>query len=143
MSDLVVEQRIDAPPAVVYGYLTDSAKWRAWQGVDADHKPVAGGGFSMLMGNGMNARGQFVELIPHRRVVFTWGWVGHPGLPPGSSTVEIELRPDGDGTLLVLTHRSLPDDEVSPQQQGWRHYLPRLAAVAAGTPPGPDPGPAA
>lgn len=143
MTDLVVEQRIDASPAVVYGYLTESARWRQWQGVDADHDPVAGGAFSMLMGNGMNARGEFVELVPHRRVVFTWGWVGHAGLPPGSSTVEIELRPDGDGTLLILTHRSLPDGEIPPQQAGWRHYLPRLAAVAAGSPPDPDPGPAA
>jgi uncharacterized protein YndB with AHSA1/START domain len=141
VSDLVVEQRIAAPPSVVYGYLTESAKWQQWQGAAADHDPVAGGTFSMLMGNGMNARGQFVELVPGRRVVFTWGWVGHAGLPPGSSTVEIELRPDGDGTLLVLTHRSLPDDEVSPQRTGWNHYLPRLASAASGTPPGPDPGP--
>lgn len=141
MSDLVVEQRIAAPPSVVYGYLTEPAKWQQWQGVAADHDPVAGGAFSMIMGNGMNARGEFVELVPDRRVVFTWGWVGHPGLPPGSSTVEIELRPDGEGTLLVLTHRSLPDDEVPPQRAGWSHYLPRLASAAAGTPPGPDPGP--
>jgi len=141
MSDLVVEQRIEAPPAVVYGYLTESAKWKQWQGVDADLHPAVGGAFSMVMGSGMNARGEFVELVPGRRVVFTWGWVGHPGLPPGSSMVEIELRPEGGGTLLTLTHRSLPDDEVPPQHQGWRHYLPRLAAVASGSPPGHDPGP--
>jgi len=141
VSDLVVKQRISAPPPVVYGYLTESAKWKQWQGVDAELDPTLGGASSMVMGSGMNARGEFVELVPQRRVAFTWGWVGHPGLPPGSSTVEIDLQPDGDGTLLVLTHRSLPDDEVPLQQSGWRHYLPRLASAATGSPPGHDPGP--
>jgi uncharacterized protein YndB with AHSA1/START domain len=95
----------------------------------------------MVMGNGMNARGQFVELVPGKRVVFTWGWVDRPGIPPGSTTVEIELSGDTDGTLLVLTHREIPVDEADMQKMGWNHYLPRLALVAAGEDPGPDTGP--
>jgi uncharacterized protein YndB with AHSA1/START domain len=89
----------------------------------------------------MNARGQFVELVPDKRVVFTWGWVDRPGIPPGSTTVEIELSEEADGTLLVLTHREVPSDESAMQEMGWTHYLPRLAAVAAGEDPGPDAGP--
>jgi hypothetical protein len=57
------------------------------------------------------------------------------------ATVEIELRADGDATILVLTHGSLPDEEVPQQQMGWTHYLPRLAVAAAGGDPGQDPGP--
>jgi uncharacterized protein YndB with AHSA1/START domain len=93
------------------------------------------------MGNGMNARGQFVELVPDERVVFTWGWVDRPGIPPGSTTVEITLNADGEGTLLVLTHRSVADVEAPMQHKGWSHYLPRLAQAASGREPGPDPGP--
>ena len=95
----------------------------------------------MFMGNGMTARGQFVELVPDRRVVFTWGWVDRPGIPPGSTTVEIELTDNGGETLLVLTHRAVPEDEATLQRMGWTHYLPRLASVSEGTDPGPDPGP--
>jgi len=102
---------------------------------------VVGGIFSMLMANGMTARGQFIELVPDRRVVFSWGWVDYPGLPPGSTRVEIDLRPDGADTVLVLTHRSLPADELSQHRAGWSHYLPRLAQVARGADPGDDPGP--
>ena len=109
MSDIVVEQRIAAPPATVYAYLTDPVLWQRWQGIQATLEPRAGGIFSILMGNGMQARGTFVELVPDRRVVVTWGWVDREEIPPGSTTVEIELRPDGRGSLLVLTHRSLPD----------------------------------
>jgi uncharacterized protein YndB with AHSA1/START domain len=95
----------------------------------------------MSMSNGMLASGRFVELVPHRRVVFTWGWEGHPTLPPGSSRVEIDLIPDGIGTLVRLTHRDLPPDEIAKHRSGWDHYLPRLAVAAEGGDPGPDPGP--
>jgi uncharacterized protein YndB with AHSA1/START domain len=141
MTEIVVEQRISAPPSTVYRYLTESDRWKLWQGVDASLEARVGGIFSILMGNGMNARGQFVELVPDERVVFTWGWVDRPGIPPGSTTVEITLNADGEGTLLVLTHRSVTDEETPMQKVGWSHYLPRLALVAAGREPGPDAGP--
>jgi uncharacterized protein YndB with AHSA1/START domain len=141
VSEIVLEQRIEASPADVYAYLTDAPKWKRWQGVDATLDPRVGGVFSVLMANGLNARGEFVELVPDRRVVFTWGWIGSENLPPGSTTVEIDLRADGDATVLVLTHRSLPDEELAPQRMGWTHYLPRLAVAAGGGDPGVDSGP--
>jgi uncharacterized protein YndB with AHSA1/START domain len=141
MTEIVLEQMIAAPPAIVYRYLTESEKWSEWQGSEARLDPKVGGIFSMLMGNGMNARGQFVELVPDRRLVFTWGWVDRPGIPPGSTVVEIDLQPDGDGTMLILTHKAIPEDEAATQRMGWVHYLPRLAAVSAGRTPGPDTGP--
>ena len=142
MSEIVIEQRIRASPATVYAYLTNADLWQRWQGVDATLDARVGGIFSMLMRNGMNARGEFVELVPERRVVFTWGWVDQPSIPVGSTTVEIELRPDGADTLLVLTHRGVPDDEIAEHRLGWAHYLPRLALVASGQDAGEDAGPA-
>jgi len=139
---IVVEQRIAASPDVVYGYLTESEKWSRWQGVGATLDATPGGIFAMSMANGMRARGQFVELVPNERVVFTWGWIDHPGLPPGASTVRIELVVDGDATLLRLIHDGLPADELPIHVAGWSHHLPRLALVAAGGNPGPDAGPA-
>ncbi len=111
MRDIVLKQRIEASPSTVYRYLTESEQWSLWQGASASLDAKRGGIFSMVMGNGMNARGQFVELVPDKRVVFTWGWVDRPGIPPGSTTVEIELSEEADGTLLVLTHREVPSDE--------------------------------
>ena len=138
---IVVEKTIRAAPDVVYAYLTESEKWILWQGAAATLDATPGGLFAMTMGNGMRARGQFVELIPGRRVVFSWGWVDHPELPPGSSTVEIDLEPVDLGTRLVLRHRGLPSDEVPLHTLGWNHYIPRLAIVASGDEPGPDLGP--
>lgn len=138
MTDVVVERRIAAPPATVYAYLTDAELWARWQGESAVVDAAPGGAFSMRVRDGPTARGEFVALEPARRVVLTWGWDGHPTVPPGSTTVEIELVADGDATLVRVTHRELPDEELASHRTGWEHYLPRLAVAVAGGDPGPD-----
>jgi uncharacterized protein YndB with AHSA1/START domain len=135
---IVVTRHVAASPASVYAYLTEAKKWARWQGIDASLDPRRGGIFSVTMPNGAQARGEFVELVPDARVVFTWGWLNHPGVPPGSSVVEIDLVPDGSGTLVTLTHRGLADDEVAIHAEGWNRYLPRLAAVVQGEEIPPD-----
>lgn len=138
---LVVTRHIAASPEVVYSYLTESTRWSLWQGEEATVEAHPGGIFVMKMPNGAIARGQFVELIPDQKVVFTWGWVDQPGVPPGSSTVQIEISEVGDGSVVTLTHRGLPPDELDIHAVGWNHYLPRLASVAEGSPVEPDRGP--
>ncbi len=78
------------------------------------------------------ARGEFVEVVPPQRVVFTWGWED-PSNPirPGTSTVEVALIPDGDGTIVRLIHRDLPPEAVPRHAEGWDLYLPRLAAAVS------------
>lgn len=136
-----VERHIEAPPATVYRYLTESEKWARWQGVAATLDAEPGGIFRMEMGTGQTARGEFVELVPDRRVVFTWGWIDQPDIVPGSTIVEIDLEPAGEGTLVRLTHRHLPPSEAPAHDAGWNHYLARLKEVAEGKDPGQDPGP--
>jgi uncharacterized protein YndB with AHSA1/START domain len=78
--------------------------------------------------------------VPDRRLVFTWGWEHESlGVPPGSTMVEIELEPDGNGTLLRLTHRDLPGAATDIHRQGWWHYTERLGVAAEARDPGPDP----
>lgn len=77
--------------------------------------------------------------MPDRRIAFTWGFE-HPDNPlrPGSTLIEIDLEPDGGGTLLRFRQSAIPDgfDAIA---RGWTHYLDRLQRVAAGHDPGPDP----
>ena len=144
MSDAVelrVERRIAAPRAAVYRHLTSSSDWARWQGESAEIEPVAGGRFRLVMRGGATVEGNFVELVPDERVTFTWGWRGSPTVPPGSSTVDIELVPDGDGTIVRLTHRGLPPEDLEIHRMGWEIYLPRLGVAAAGGDPGPEPAP--
>ncbi|MFJ3788572.1 SRPBCC domain-containing protein [Kitasatospora sp. NPDC090091] len=81
----------------------------------------------------------FLALDPYHRVVFTWGMEdGAMAIPPGASTVEVTLTPDGDGTLLTLVHRDLPPEACAPHFEGWTHYLGRLVVRAESRDPGPD-----
>lgn len=139
---VTVERHVRASPDVVYSFFTDPAKWLSWQGVDATIEPVPGGVFRMNVRGDGYASGRFVELIPSRRIVFTWGWEepGNP-VPPGSSTVEVDLIPDetGTNTLIRLRHHGLPAEAAELHRPGWEHYLTRLQTAAAGGDPGPDP----
>lgn len=138
---LVVERLTTAPPTAVYEYLTNSTNWVTWQGAVAELDPKPGGLFRMDMPDGRSARGQYVELQPYTKVAFTWGWTDMPGIPPGSSTVTVDLIPTDDGTLIRLTHEGLGPEEAAMHAVGWNHYLPRLVSAAEGDDPGPDPGP--
>ena len=93
----------------------------------------------MLVGGQHQSAGEFVEVVPNEKVVFTFGWEekDHP-IPPGSTTMEITLHPEGDKTRVRLVHRGLPADAVDDHGQGWAHYLERLAIAATGGDAGPD-----
>src|SRR5215203_1098970 len=68
------------------------------------------------------------------------GWDDSEVVPPGSSLVEIDLIEQPDGTLMRLTHTGLPNaEQCASHAEGWVHYFGRLAEVAAGRDPGPDP----
>ncbi len=140
---LLKEIFIEAPPAVVFQFLTDPLKMIRWMGISAEIDPRPGGVYR-LDPNGRDViRGEYVEVIPDRRVVFTWGWEnpseGMPAVPAGSTRVEIELMPEGQGTRVRLTHRQLPPAARDRHLLGWAHYLQRLKAVSEGAEPGPDP----
>jgi uncharacterized protein YndB with AHSA1/START domain len=134
-----LEQRIGAPPSAVFRYLTEPALWRRWQGESADLDPRPGGQFVVRMAEGKVVEGEYVAVEPDRRIVVTWGWRDHPRMPPGTSTVEFELVPDGTGTLVRLTHSGLPADDIPIHRAGWEAFVPRLAVAAAGGDPGPNP----
>ncbi len=55
-------------------------------------------------------------------------------VPPGSSTVEIDLQPMGSGTRLRLVHRGLPQQAIASHTVGWDYFLPRLTDVSEGRP---------
>jgi uncharacterized protein YndB with AHSA1/START domain len=138
------EIAIAASPETIWEFLVDPDKATSWMGQAASFDARPGGLYRVEVIPGHTASGEFVELDPPRRLVWTWGWEAgkdgpHP-VPPGSSTIEVELVPDGDGTTLKFTHRDLPSSETAESHaHGWDHYLERLVVAAPGGDPGPDP----
>ena len=134
------ETQIAAPRANVFAFLTDPEKILQWMGTEAATEAHPGGLYLVKGINNTTARGAFREVVPVHRLAYSFGWEGSEAVPPGSSLVEIDLIEKPDGTLLRLTHTGLPNaEQCAGHAEGWAHYLGRLAEVAAGRDPGPDP----
>jgi uncharacterized protein YndB with AHSA1/START domain len=131
----VVEREvfIDAPPRMVFEFLVDAQLMARWIGSFQQIDPRPGGIFQVEVSPGNVARGRYTEVVPFRRVAFTWGWSSQDpelaALRPGTSLVEIELEPKDGGTLLRLHHSRLPDALGPIHAERWSVYLGRLAAV--------------
>ncbi len=146
-TEILVERvlRIAAPPETVWEFLVDPEKVIRWKGqlaTEYDSRP--GGGYRIEVLPGHVASGEFVELDRPRRLVYTWGWEpdddGPNPVPPGSSTIEIDLVAEDGGTTVRFVHRDLPNPEAAESHaRGWDHYLERLTIAAAGGDPGADP----
>lgn len=129
---------IDAVPETVFGFFTDPERMVLWKGMTASLDPRPGGEYRCRISPSDLVIGEFREVTPYSRIVFTWGFESGPVLP-GSTTVEVTLTPDGNGTRLRLVHRDIPREATDDHAGGWDHFLPRLAIVAAGGDPGADP----
>ena len=144
-TEVVRELQIAARPETVWEFLVDREKAIRWMGIDATLEPEPGGLYRVEVIPGTVARGTFVDVDPPRRLVFTWGWEPNAAgetydVEPGSSTIEIQLEEDGDGTKLRFEHRDLPTAEAAAKHEhGWDHFLPRLVTAAGGGDPGRDP----
>lgn len=132
-----IEQRvrIAASPETVWSFWTDPQLLVEWWGSRAQVVPEPGGIFRIEMGDdGPTMRGQYLELEPHARLVFSFGWEQEPMaslVPPHSTRVEVNLSPDGDGTELVLIHSMLPASAAEEHSMGWAMFVgERLVAAA-------------
>jgi uncharacterized protein YndB with AHSA1/START domain/DNA-binding transcriptional ArsR family regulator len=134
------EVRVAATPDTVFTYFTDSARMVQWMGTEAtlDARP---GGVCRINPSGHAAMlGEFVEVDPPSRIVFTWGWEAELfSTPPKSTLVEVSLTSAGAKTVVWLAHRRLKPGALAFHRAGWQHYLPRLARAASGENAGPDP----
>ena len=134
------EVQVSASPETIFPFLIDPEKIVRWKGTDAMLDPRPGGIYRVNVAGKNMARGEFVEVTPNSKVVFTWGWEGDEEVPPGSSTVEMSLTPDGDETIVRLRHTDLPTKESAAKHtMGWDHYMSRLAVAAPGGDAGEDP----
>jgi uncharacterized protein YndB with AHSA1/START domain len=136
--EVVVRMRMAATAETVFRFFTDPARFSRWIGSGAmgmpgegtTIEPRVGGALRVTYPWGQVASGTVVEMVPARKMVFTWGYENDPaGMTPGSTRVEITLSPEPGGTLVTLRNSGIPTAE---QRQGhvfgWRFYLSILAS---------------
>jgi uncharacterized protein YndB with AHSA1/START domain len=103
---VVVERTFNAPVARVWKALTDIDQMREWYFDLKEFKPEAGFEFAFVVehqGNTYDHRCQITEVIPQKKIAYTWRFEGYEG----NSLVTIELFAEGEKTRLKLTHEGL------------------------------------
>src|SRR5438270_11378617 len=136
---LEVKRLIKAPRNRVYAAWTDPAQLKQWFGPEnvqtrqlvADAR--VGGKFRWDLinseGETMTCRGEYRELQPSKKIVFTWQWEDDEAWENHSSiiTVELDDAGGGGGTELRLTHEKLPNEESRHgHTRGWNSALDKL-----------------
>jgi uncharacterized protein YndB with AHSA1/START domain len=119
--------------------------WRAWTDAQAVKKwwgpgpgePVSlaeldvrvGGRFRIVFGGPQGTEhecaGVYKEVVPNRKLVFTWSWPRTT--PERISVVTIVFKAANGGTDLSFTHEQLFDEKVrDDHKRGWNGCLDKL-----------------
>jgi uncharacterized protein YndB with AHSA1/START domain len=125
--------------------------WRAWTDPEAikrwwgpgGNDPVSlaqldvrvGGRFRIVFGgpqgNEHEVQGVYKEVVPNRKLVFTWTWPRTT--PERESLVTILFKPDGGGTELDFVHSQHFDESVRDgHQRGWSESFVKLERFLQG-----------
>jgi uncharacterized protein YndB with AHSA1/START domain len=131
-----LERSFNAPRERVFDAWTEPEVLRRWWAAGADwdtpHAEVdlrEGGRYRLSMRNPENGEthtvgGEYVEVSPPERLVYTWAWEG--GDSP-ESRVTVDFAEDSGRTTVVVLHEGLPGDEArAMHEQGWVGCLENL-----------------
>jgi uncharacterized protein YndB with AHSA1/START domain len=140
---LRVERTFNAPVAAVFEAWTSAEVLRYWWSPGPDWETTVaeadvrvGGALRIVMrgpgGDEFGGGGEYVEVTPSERLVFTWTWDGHEG-HEGSQLIEVEFNEPGGGTTtVVVTNRGIKDQESKESHQaGWEGSLSNLDRLLA------------
>lgn len=124
-------RRYATTAADLWDALTDAERLGRWLGpVSGDLR--VGGAYALAMGadDAQTATGEILECDASAgRLTVAWQF---PGEEP--SRVAVEVRPDGDGAVLVLVHDELTDAGVRGYGAGWHATLALLDDHVGGRP---------
>ena len=138
---LTIVRRIKASPAKVYAAWTRPELMARWWGPDggpvlsAEADPRVGGRFRVVFqtldGLTHECRGEYREVIPERKLVFTWEWASKPEY---GSLVTVDLCSIAGGAELVFTHAQFDHESTrDDHRRGWNGAFDKLGALLAQT----------
>ena len=133
---LNLRRTFSAPPERVFRAWTEPQEMKQWWGPGEYSAPQVevdlrvGGRFRIAMkppeGDLFYLGGEYREVVPPKRLVFTWQWEGDPV----ETLVTLEFLDLGGMTELIVTHERFPDEEQCQRhREGWSATLEKLPRV--------------
>jgi uncharacterized protein YndB with AHSA1/START domain len=125
---VVIERTFNAPVAKVWRALIDVEEMRQWYFDLKEFKPEVGFEFEFVVeheGNTYHHLCRVTEVIPQKKIAYTWRYKGEPG----DSLVTFELFAEGDKTRVKLTHSGIDTFPKTPAyarknfMEGWTQII--------------------
>jgi uncharacterized protein YndB with AHSA1/START domain len=134
---LTLARHYPVAPQKVWRAWTDPQALKKWwgvgpaEGVSLVELDVRVGGRYRIVFGGADGKahelaGVYKEVVPNRKLVFTWTWPRTT--PERESLVTISFNEARGGTELSLRHEQFHDESVrDSHQRGWQPLLEKLA----------------
>lgn len=139
---LTIVRKFNAAPERLWHAFTNPQALKQWMAPsDAYSVPIAevdlrvGGRFRIVMqspdGERHDVSGEYCEVSPSRKLVFTWAW---KSTPERESRVTLQLHAADGGTELTLKHEQFADAEARDRHNaGWIGCIARLERLLTST----------
>jgi len=130
-TSLQIKRFIKATRDRVYAAWTDPAQLKEWWGPEGVRTRSLTADMRVDLtspeGEEMSAFGEYQELIPGKKIVFTWKWDDDEAWENRTSLVTVEFFDREGGTELLFKHEQLPTEESRDRHnEGWNSILDRL-----------------
>lgn len=133
---ITIRRTLEATPPAVFRALTDAGELARWWTSSGESDARPGGAFSYRFefedpSRDHTYEGAYHAVEPAERVSYPWQ------TSLGETTVDVRLRPSGDGTELMLVHTGWgsgaeADEAVAMHEQGWSFFLDNLKSYFEG-----------
>lgn len=138
--DVYFERHFDAPLERLWAAVSEPALLEGWLGGPVDELELAEGGNVVIQihpKGPATVYGKVIRVEPLKVLELTWDVPAWRNVPDFfGTTMRWEVRPDGDGSKLILIH-SLPSDaawHVHAMLGAWHLHLDALPATLASEP---------
>jgi uncharacterized protein YndB with AHSA1/START domain len=131
---LVLRRSFAVPPGAVWRAWIDAAAIRTWfgqgdaAGWKAEMDVRVGGRYRFTMrhpaGHYYEAYGVYREIVPERRLAFSWTWQSDAGAT--EAVITVDLKPVDGGTALEFTLDPMVD---ARERDAWRADFKRLGVL--------------
>jgi uncharacterized protein YndB with AHSA1/START domain len=134
---LIMSEIFESPPETVFEAWSNPEEIEQWFGPEGLRTSVitmdfkVGGAYRFVMkgdpGGDHTVHGVYKEIIPGKKLVFTWDW---EDAPMGETVVTVIFEPEGAGTRMTFTHSAFPDQKQREMHAlGWGTTWPKLKKV--------------
>jgi len=134
---VILSEHFNATPQQVWEAWTDASLLLRWFGSDPNGKGIQASldvqpgssyqvSFRDSNGTEHTCHGQYAEVVPHKKLGFSWTWKSEPEV---ESFVTVELTPENNHTVMRFEHARVGTASAHNYAEGWRSTFVKLRRV--------------